>query len=190
MGHFGLATDRKTGGEVVTHANVLIDSQTVGRRDLLKKGLIGGGVVAAALVAPGLTGTANASGGKTISLEIDTDGFADFQGAAPGGAFYVSGDITAAGTSGPSIGTFHCWGFIRIGDELGVVTQEFSIDGRGKIIIAGVESADPRAVVGGTGDFSNARGQGMPNLDLFDFNNSGKFRITFDLTGASGSSIG
>ena len=190
MGHFGLATDRETGGEVVTHANALIDSQEFGRGDLLKKGLIGGGVVAAALVAPGLTGTAQASGGKMIALDVDTNGFADFQGGAPGSASYVSGDIAEAGTSGPSLGTFHCWGFIRLGDELGVVTQEFSIDRRGKIIIAGVESADPRAVVGGTDDFANARGQGVPNLDLFDFPNSGRFRITFDLTGASGSPIG
>ena len=178
------------GNRIVTDTHILTTSQEFGRRDLLKKGLIGGGIVAATLVAPGLTSAAHASDGKTIALDVDTDGFADFQGDAPGDAFYVSGDITTAGTSDPSIGTFHCWGFIRNGDELAVVNQEFGIDGRGKIIITGIESGDPRAVVGGTGDFSNARGQGMPDLDLFGFGDSGKFRITFDLTGASGPPIG
>lgn len=118
------------GETIVTDTDTLTAGQEFARRDLLKKGLIGSGVVAAALVAPGLTGTARGSEGKTIALDIDTDGF------------------------------------------------------------AGVSSDEPRAVVGGTGNISNARGQGLPDLDLFDFNNSGKFRISFSFTGASGSRIG
>jgi hypothetical protein len=31
-----------------------------------------------------------ARGGKSIVLDVDTDGFADFQGSSPGAAFYVS----------------------------------------------------------------------------------------------------
>ncbi len=70
----------------------------------------------------------------------------------------------------------------------GVVNQEFAIDGRGKILIAGVESAAPRAVIGGTGDFVNARGVGVPDLARFD--SEGIFTIAFNLTGASGPPIG
>ncbi len=71
----------------------------------------------------------------------------------------------------------------------GVVNQEFNLTGRGKILIAGVESEDPRAVTGGTGHFRNARGEGKPDLGLFNFGETGKFRISFNLTGARGPSI-
>jgi hypothetical protein len=77
-----------------------------------------------------------------------------------------------------------------LGDELGVVNQEFDLSDRGKILIAGVESDAPRAVTGGTGDFANARGEGIPDIGIFDFPNSGKFRISFSLTGASGPPVG
>lgn len=165
---------------------------SIDRREMLKRAVIGGGLATAALATPGLTGTAQAHGGKHIVLDVDTDGFADFDssgsvgGAA--GAFYVSGDITAPNTTSPSIGTFHCWGWMR-GDGLGVVNQEFGIDGRGKILIAGIESDAPRGVTGGTGHFTQARGEGVPDVEIFDFMNTGKFRITFDLTGASGPPI-
>ncbi len=155
---------------------------------MLKRAAIGGGLAVAALAGPGLTGAAEAKDGKSIVLDVDTDGFADFQGSGPGAAFYVSGILSTPGTT-DTIGTFHCWGFIRIGDELGVVNQEFDINDRGKILIAGVESDAPRAVVGGTGDFALARGQGYPDIELFDFPNTGKFRIAFSLSGATGPPI-
>ena len=174
-------------------ADTYVEDADVGRRELLKKTAIGGGLVVAALAAPGLTGTAEAKGGKWIVLDIDTDGFNDFQNSGVAGdptgvgAFYVSGSILAPGTS-RDIGTFHCWGWIR-GDALAVVNQEFDLTGRGKILIAGVESDVPRAVTGGTGNFRNARGQGNPDVGIFDFDNSGKFRIAFNLTGAKGPPI-
>ncbi|MEE8491935.1 MAG: hypothetical protein V3S60_09845 [Acidimicrobiia bacterium] len=171
-------------------ADTYVEDAGVGRRELLKKTAIGGGLVVAALAAPGLTGTAEAKGGKWIVLDIDTDGFADFESTGAGlGAFYVSGEIMARGTMAPVIGSFHCWGYLRAADGLGVVNQEFDLNGRGKILIAGVESDAPRAVTGGTGNFRNARGQGNPDVELFDFNNSGKFRIAFNLTGAKGPPI-
>jgi len=140
----------------------------------------------------GLTTDQLGAGQTTVVLDVDTHGFADFDftGSDGGatGAFYVSGDIVAPGKVGPVIGTFHCWGWIRP-DGLGVVNQEFDIDGRGKILIAGVESDAPRGVTGGTGDFANARGQGIPDIVLFDFMTTGKLRITFDLVGAEGGSI-
>ena len=57
------------------------------RRDLLRRGLIGGGVVAAALATPGLSGVARAAGGKSITLDVDANGFADFEltGTDPAG---------------------------------------------------------------------------------------------------------
>ena len=109
------------------------------------------------------------------------------------GPFYVSGEILAPGTNtmigSDVIGTFHCWGWIRSPDGLGVVNQEFDIDGRGKILISGVETDAPRAVSGGTGDFRKARGEGIPDIAIFDFNNSGQFRIAFSLTSARGRPI-
>lgn len=72
------------------------------------------------------------------------------------------------------------------------MNQEFAIDDRGKILIAGIESGAPRAVIGGTGDFSNARGEGI----LVDFDpdfgagpDHDTFTIAFSLTGASGPPI-
>ena len=47
------------------------------RRDLLRRGLIGGGVVAAALATPGLSGVARAAGGKSITLDVDANGYLD-----------------------------------------------------------------------------------------------------------------
>ncbi|MEE8406093.1 MAG: hypothetical protein V3S32_02975 [Acidimicrobiia bacterium] len=179
----------------MTNAATYLDAEGLSRRDLLRRGLIGGGLVAAGLATPGLTGVAQAKGGKSIVLDVDTHGFDDFQTPAsvgpvpPGdGPFYVSGDILTPGTS-DNIGRFQCWGFISAkapGD--GVVNQEFAIDGRGKILIAGVESGAPRAVTGGTGDFANARGVGVPDLTLFE--SDGIFTIAFNLTGASGPPIG
>ncbi len=125
-----------------------------------------------------------------IVLDVDTKGFADFDftGAvgdpATVGAFYVSGDILTPGTS-TVIGTFQCWGWIRP-DGGGVVTQEYDIDGRGRILIAGTESGVPRGVTGGTGDFANARGEAFPDMVLFDTGTTGKFRISFNLIGGEG----
>ena len=165
------------------------------RRSVMKRA----GAFSAAVAVAGAAGTAMTSPasaaphGKSIILDVDTFGFADFQQVDNGGGtgpFYVSGEILAPGTStmigSDVIGTFHCWGWIRSPDGLGVVTQEFDIDGRGKIQISGVESDAPRAVSGGTGDFVNARGEGIPDIAIFDFMNTGQFRIAFNLTSAVG----
>ncbi len=96
-------------------ADTYVEDADVGRRELLKKTAIGGGLVVAALAAPGLTGTAEAKGGKSIVLDVDTNVFQDLQNIPAGGAlgaFYVSGTIFAPGTS-RDIGTFHCWASSR-----------------------------------------------------------------------------
>lgn len=170
----------------------------VDRRTLIKKaGAFGAAAAVAGAAGTAVTSPARAAArGKSIILDIDTGGFADFQQVENGGGtgpFYVSGDILSPGTNlaigTDLIGTFHCWGWIRSPDGLGVVNQEFEIDGRGKILISGVESDAPRAVSGGTGDFVNARGEGIPDLVIFDFMNSGRFRIAFSLTSARGRPI-
>ena len=187
----------------MTNAATYLDTEGLSRRDLLRRGLIGGGVVAAALATPGLTGVASAARGKSINLEVDVEGFGSFvqaqaDGAPAGvGPFYVGGAIYRLGDlGGESIGEFHCWGFIfgegteeppRAGP--GVVNQEFNLTDRGKILIAGFESDAPRAVTGGTGDFANARGEGIPDVDPEFGVNVDHFAISFSLTGALGPPI-
>ena len=170
-------------------------THVIDRRTMMKRVFAlgaGAGLAATGLVAPAHA----ASNGKSFILDIDTFGFSDFQQVDNGGGtgpFYVSGEILAPGTGTAIgtevIGTFHCWGWIRSPDGLGVVTQEFDIPGRGKILVAGVESDAPRAVSGGTGDFTEARGEGFPDIVIFDFMNTGQFRITFNLTSAEGPPI-
>ena len=187
------------------HSKSLIKSDTskenthiMDRRTVMKRaGAFSAGAAVAGAAGTAITSPANAAPrGKSITLDVDTDGFADFQQVDNGGGtgpFYVSGKILAPGTSTTIgtdvIGTFHCWGWIRSPDELAVVNQEFDIDGRGQILISGVESDAPRAVSGGTHDFRNARGEGIPDVAIFDFENSGQFRIAFGLTGARGRPI-
>jgi hypothetical protein len=93
------------------------------------------------------------------------------------GPFYVSGTIFAHG-SDVAIGEFHCWGYFAQGGSVAVVSQEFNLDGRGKIQVQGVEDDGPRAVVGGTGDFRNVRGEAQ-----VEFTASG-FTAAFKLKGA------
>jgi len=189
-------------GVIMTSAGTYVEDNDLDRRAILKRVLIGGGVAAAALAAPGFTGVANASDddeghvhGKRINLGIKID-FDSFEITGEGnGAFYVGGDISAGAPGGDSIGTFHCWGWITKNNGPAVVNQEFNINGRGKIQISGVESHDLRAVIGGTGDFVNARGQGNPHVEetfgeTTHISPTGTFLIEFRLTGARGRPIG
>ena len=175
--------------DAITH----FDGGDLGRRELLKRGVIGGGLVAAALVSPALTGTAKAHG-LSINLKV-VAAFSSFQTPAGDGTgpFYVGGRLYRLGGFHPkSIGLFHCWGFLSASGEpwnVGVVNQEFDLTDRGKIIIAGVESNDPRAVTGGTGDFASARGEGIPDMPAGFGDTEDTFTINFHLIGALGASI-
>ncbi len=135
---------------------------------------------------------AKADGKKgELTLRVDTFGFSDFATspsdpppATPGAAFYVSGDICKElvldGACTP-IGKFHCWGWLIPGGA--VVSQEYDLEGRGKIQLQGVEDGGPRAVVGGTGDFRNVRGEATGVV----FNVAGdEFLVSFKLKGAKG----
>jgi hypothetical protein len=191
-GHYGHDDPGPRATEVsMTDAATYIDGEGLSRRDLLKRGVIGGGLVAAALVSPALTGTAEAHG-TSINLKVVAD-FNTFQTPAADGAgpFYVGGNIYRLEGFTP-IGLFHCWGFLSAASapwNVGVVNQEFDLTGRGKILILGVESNDPRAVIGGTGDFVSARGQGIPVLPDGFAVTEDTFTIKFSLSGASGPSI-
>ena len=140
-------------------------------------------------------GFAGANAGGELDLRVKLD-FSTFDVAggdivAVGGAFYVTGDICEEldplGMCTP-IGTFHCWGWLFDAadpESSAVVSQEFQLDGRGKIQVQGVEDGGPRAVVGGTGEFKNVRGEAT-GFDFSNFVGPGEFSATFKLIGAKG----
>ena len=107
-----------------------------------------------------------------------------------GAAFYITGDICEdpdLGVTCASIGTFHCWGWPVVATDPtapAVVSQEYDLDGRGKIQLQGLEDEGPRAVVGGTGDFSEVSGEAT-GFDFSVFLTDGEFIATFDLEDAA-----
>ena len=154
-------------------------------------------MVIVGLALPG--GLAVAKGGSEMELRVKLD-LSTFDVAvgtfvAVGGAFYVAGDICeeldALGPCTP-IGSFHCWGWLFDTSDpasSAVVSQEFNLDGRGKIQVQGVEDGGPRAVVGGTGDFKKVRGEAT-GFDFSNFVSDGEFSGTFKLQGAKGKGKG
>ena len=137
---------------------------------------------------------AKADGKKgELVLRVSTDVFMDFDStiggatALGGAAFYVGGDICEEPDLGDDctpIGKFHCWGWLIGPDQaVGPVSQEYNLFDRGKIQVQGLEDEGPRAVVGGTGDFRNVRGEAT-GFDLSEFGDSGEFIATFKLIGA------
>lgn len=130
-----------------------------------------------------VTNLSYAQGGSLLVLDVVPNG-GDFSmvpdpGDGNQGPFYISGTIFAHG-SNVAIGDFHCWGYFAQGGAIAVVSQEFDLDGRGKIQLAGVEDGGPRAIVGGTGEFRNVRGE-VTGVVLDPF-----FTATFRLIGAKG----
>ncbi len=149
----------------------------------MKKRLSLLGVVSLAAIV-GLSLTVGVAEAKTLKLEIDADESSFDIIPSPMGqlAFHIKGTIV-----GDATGTFRCWGWILDGNFTNV-NQIYSIDGRGAIMTQGVEFGPTNniAVTGGTGDFSNVRGEGFfgdpanpsPPVGSFDFS------IEFDLRGA------
>jgi len=114
----------------------------------------------------------------TLRIMVDDTTF-DTTGSGLGGAgfgaFHVQGDIckdpTGVGACMVIIGEYHCWGWIPP-NGVGLVLQEYNLFDRGKIQLQGIEDGPgPRAVVGGTGDFREVRGQttggGLANFPEF-----------------------
>ncbi len=122
--------------------------------------------IVALSLALGVTGaSAGAGGNKTFTLTVDVDE-ASFVGPALGvaGAFNVEGD------TGSGAKTFQCWGWIFADGVTANVSQVYNVAGRGAIMTQGQEGGF-LAVVGGTGDFLNARGQALQTFTGvgFDF---------------------
>ncbi len=119
-------------------------------------------------------GVTEAQAGGELILNVDVDE-ASFVGPAVGtaGAFNVEGD------TGSGAQTFQCWGWIFVDGVTTNVSQVFNIAGRGAIMTQGQEGGF-LAVVGGTGDFRNVRGEGNQVFTGNGFD----FTITFNLTGA------
>ncbi len=115
------------------------------------------------------------AGKTTLTVDVNEGSF-DFAPALFGGvSFNIVGPIEGGGT-------FRCWGWIdAVG--MGSVSQVYNIPGRGAIMTHGIEG-DFLAVTGGTGDFSNVRGEALQVFinfpAIFDFN------IEFTLRGARG----
>ncbi len=126
------------------------------------------GVVAAlALVLAGVAETHE----PTLTVDVDE---ASFIGPAAG----VAGPFTVEGDTGSGAGTFQCWGWI-FADGSANVSQVFFISGRGSIMTQGIEGG-LLAVTGGTGDFSNVRGDALQVFTGTGFD----FTMEFDLKGA------
>ncbi len=73
------------------------------------------------------------------------------------GPFYIGGTLFNVDT-GAELGEFQCWGWFFTSSRR-MVTQEYNLGDRGTILLAGEEIENRLALVGGTGDFRNARGQ-------------------------------
>ncbi len=120
---------------------------------------------------------------RTVTVHVLADLINTFVifGGGDTGPFHVRGDLVENDDgTGAVVGKFQCWGVIHDGGA--VVTQEYELDGQGKIVTAGVEDNEPRPITGGTGDFSNVRGEMSTDLTLFpDPNNF--FTAIFSLIG-------
>ena len=112
------------------------------------------------------------AGGKLI-LTVDVDEGSFVVAAGPPGPFNVEGDVDGGGA-----GTFQCWGWIFTNGDTNV-SQVYIIAGRGSIMTQGLEGL-PLAVVGGTGDFRNVRGEALQEFTGDGFN----FNLVLNLTGA------
>ncbi len=112
-------------------------------------------------------------GGRTLVVFVDVD---ESSFSTPAG---IPGPFTVEGAIGGVDGTYQCWGWFFGEDSFGSVSQVYNIAGRGAIMTLGQEGLSI-AVVGGTGDFRNVRGEAIQVFDGDGFN----FELEVDLIGA------
>ena len=112
-------------------------------------------------------------GSNTLFLEVDVDeaSFDAVVAASAAVSFNVVGDFEGGGT-------FRCWGWIDT-EGAGSVSQVYSIPGRGMIMTQGIEGG-LLAITGGTGDFSNLRGDALQVFTGTGFD----FTMEFEVKGA------
>ena len=143
-------------------------------------------------VTPGVTEAHIGDGALTLDVLVDIDGTLNSVHAPHGGGpFHVQGTIYPAGTFDMgvcppdvnAIGNFHCWGVLNPADTPGpgLVSQEYNLVGLGKIQTQGQEGPTSIiAVVGGTGDFKYAQGEGT-RRDQFVCTESPERRVAFTI---------
>ena len=133
-----------------------------------------------AVVGAMILGLGNPAYGKTLELRVVATDTFDMvtRKANVGGPFYVGGNIFDPGT-GEQIGLFHCWGWILKDETLALVTQEYDLEGKGKIIVGGVEDSGPRPILGGSGRYKFVRGEAT-EVDFANF--PPEFSITLKFT--------
>ncbi|MCH7527035.1 MAG: hypothetical protein IID39_06335 [Planctomycetes bacterium] len=142
----------------------------------MRAGLLGVVLGVAAIVALSFAVAVSRAGGGLggnliIAVAVDADSFVgpEFGDQGP---FYIQRD------TGSGAGTFQCWGWIFEDGLTANVSQVYNIAGRGAVMTQGREG-DFLAVVGGTGDFRNARGQAIQV-----FTNDFEFTLEVELLGA------
>ena len=116
-------------------------------------------------------GITEAQAGKKLTLDVN----------APAAGFTLSNEIPGAfqiqGTFDG--GSFQCWGWVLADGVTTLVSQVYVLSG-GQIHTQGLEGG-LLSVVGGTGVFKNARGQGLQT-----FIDDDNFTIKFELIGSGG----
>ncbi len=131
---------------------------------------------------------------KDLTVDVLLDNAGTFNlVAAPlgGGPFHIQGLIFPAGTFAAEgcppdvdpIGDYDCWGVLAplASDGPGHVSQEYNLFNRGKIQVQGQEGPTSIiAVVGGTGDFKYAQGEGT-RRDQFVCTESPENRVAFTI---------
>ena len=118
----------------------------------------------------------------TVEVFVDFNTFDLRDGGAGTGPFYVGGRIVNP-KNGQELGEFHCWGWF-LESNRDMVNQEYNLAKHGKIILTGEEDGGLRAIVGGTQDFRNARGDAK--FDNSNLGVDGSFLATFRFTDDKG----
>ena len=113
------------------------------------------------------------AGKQTLIVDVDEASFDSVVAMFGGVAFNIVGTFEDGGT-------FRCWGWIDA-TGAGSVSQVFNFPGRGSIMTPGIVGG-LLAVTGGTGAFSNVRGDALQTFT--DDPNSFDFTIEFNLKGA------
>ncbi len=142
------------------------------KRSSLLRVVLALGAIALFSLAVGVT---QVQAGAELILVVHVDE-ASFVGPALGtqGPFNVEGTV-----DGGEPGTFQCWGWVFEDGLTTNVSQVYNIAGRGAIMTQGGPEGFPLAVVGGTGEFRNVRGEALQ-----EFTGDFDFDLVLNLTGA------
>ncbi len=117
-------------------------------------------------------GITEAQAGKKFTLNVNAPIVNFVLSNSQPGAFQIQGTVEGGGT-------FQCWGWVLPGEEGTLVSQVYVLSD-GQIHTQGLEGG-LLSVVGGTGAYKNARGQGLQT-----FIDDDNFTIEFELIGSGG----